>query len=84
MPSDKILIIIPTYNERENIVLIIPQIRKRVPDAHILVVDDASPDGTSQCVKELSESLGNVYLLQREKKEGLGRAHWRSGRGISL
>lgn len=75
MPSDKILIIIPTYNERENIVLIIPQIRKRVPDAHILVVDDASPDGTSQCVKELSETLDNVFVLDREKKEGLGRAY---------
>jgi len=75
MPQKKVLIIIPTYNERENIVLIIPEIRKRLPDVHILVVDDSSPDGTSQCVKDLSQSLDNIFILDREKKEGLGRAY---------
>ena len=75
MSQNKVLIIIPTYNERENIVLIIPEIRKRLPDVHILVVDDSSPDGTSQCVKDLSQSLDNIFILDREKKEGLGRAY---------
>ncbi len=75
MSSPKVLIIIPTYNERENIVLIIPQVRTTLPDAHILVVDDSSPDGTSQCVKDLSSEMENIFILDREKKEGLGRAY---------
>ncbi len=75
MSSPKVLIIVPTYNERENIVLILPKIRTKLPDAHILVVDDSSPDGTSQCVKELSQSMDNIFILDREKKEGLGRAY---------
>ena len=47
MPHDNVLIIIPTYNEKENIGLIIPEIKALLPEAHILVVDDNSPDGTS-------------------------------------
>jgi dolichol-phosphate mannosyltransferase len=73
--NGRTLIIVPTYNERENIVLLIPEIRKSVPAVHILVVDDASPDGTSQCVKELARSLGDIFVLDRAKKEGLGRAY---------
>jgi len=73
--NGRTLIIVPTYNERENIVLLIPEIRKSVPAAHILVVDDASPDGTSQCVKEFAKSLGDIFVLDRAKKEGLGRAY---------
>ncbi|MCU0608947.1 MAG: polyprenol monophosphomannose synthase [Chitinispirillaceae bacterium] len=72
MTSD-ILIIIPTYNEIENIGLLIPEIRKMVPDAHVLVVDDGSPDGTSRFVKDLA--LENVFVLDRSKKEGLGKAY---------
>lgn len=73
--SGKILIIIPTYNERENIEVLIPKVRDFVPDSHILVVDDSSPDGTSAYVKELSTRLKNIFVLDREKKEGLGRAY---------
>ncbi|MFP4418225.1 MAG: polyprenol monophosphomannose synthase [Fibrobacterota bacterium] len=69
------LIIIPTYNERENIVLLIPEIRKILPGIHILVVDDNSPDGTSNVVKELGRSLKHIYVLDRSKKQGLGRAY---------
>lgn len=75
MQKDQILIIIPTYNERENIVLIIPEIKKVLPQAHILVVDDSSPDGTAQCVRDIASNIGDVYLLERPKKDGLGRAY---------
>lgn len=75
MPSEEILIIIPTYNERENIGLLIPAIRNVVPGAHILVVDDGSPDNTSGLVKELAGSLGSIFVLDRSKKEGLGKAY---------
>jgi dolichol-phosphate mannosyltransferase len=73
--ASEILIIIPTYNERENIGLLIPEIKRVVPEAHILVVDDGSPDGTSQYVKELSGPEQNVFVLDRRKKEGLGKAY---------
>ena len=75
MASAETLIIIPTYNERENIGLLLPAIKKVLPGVHILVVDDGSPDGTSGYVKELATSLGNVFVLDRNKKEGLGRAY---------
>jgi dolichol-phosphate mannosyltransferase len=77
MNNQKILIVIPTYNERENIVLLIPEILRVLPDAHILVVDDSSPDGTSAAVKELAANSGggNVFVLDRPAKQGLGRAY---------
>ncbi len=75
MPFTKTLIIVPTYNERENIVLLIPEIHKKVPRAHILVVDDSSPDGTAECVRELAKGKESIFVLVREKKEGLGRAY---------
>ncbi|MDR0304196.1 MAG: polyprenol monophosphomannose synthase [Chitinispirillales bacterium] len=71
----RILIIIPTYNEKENIPLIIPEIKKRLSAANVLVVDDNSPDGTSQVAKKLSESIDGVFVLDRTKKEGLGKAY---------
>lgn len=71
----KILIIVPTYNERENIDLLVPQIRANLPVAHILVVDDSSPDGTSACVKAIEGFGTNLFVLDRAKKEGLGRAY---------
>ncbi len=75
MQKDQILIIIPTYNERENIVLIIPEIKKVLPLAHILVVDDSSPDGTAQSVRDIASTITDVYLLERSQKDGLGRAY---------
>jgi dolichol-phosphate mannosyltransferase len=69
----KTLIIIPTYNEKENILLIIAEIRKLQPSYSILVVDDNSPDGTGQLVKNLQDP--QVHLLARAKKDGLGRAY---------
>jgi dolichol-phosphate mannosyltransferase len=75
MDNTKILIVVPTYNERENIVLLIPEIKAVLPGAHVLVVDDSSPDGTSAAVKELAESVEGVFVLDRAAKQGLGRAY---------
>jgi len=78
MDNSEILIVIPTYNERENITLLIPDIRKSLPGAHVLVVDDSSPDGTSAAVKEMAangEATGWLFVLDRAAKQGLGRAY---------
>jgi dolichol-phosphate mannosyltransferase len=75
MAQEETLIIIPTYNERENIGILIPAIRGVLPGVHILVVDDGSPDNTSAYVKDLALSLGNIFVLDRSKKEGLGKAY---------
>ena len=76
MDPNQALIIIPTYNERQNIALLIPEIMKTVPGCHILVVDDSSPDGTSAAVKEIAVGWpGQIHVLDRPKKEGLGRAY---------
>lgn len=71
----KIIVIIPTYNERENIPSIVPAIRAATPDVEILVVDDNSPDGTQDAVRTLQATDKQLHLLGREGKEGLGRAY---------
>jgi dolichol-phosphate mannosyltransferase len=73
-PED-VLIIVPTYNERETIGDLIPAIRRVLPGAHILVVDDGSPDGTSAIVKNIAATADGIFILDREKKEGLGKAY---------
>lgn len=72
---EKALIIIPTYNENETIQIIIPAIKKVVKDIHILVVDDNSPDGTSATVKKMAEKTDGIFVLDRKKKNGLGKAY---------
>lgn len=70
------LVIIPTYNEKENIALIIDAIFSFSESFHILVVDDASPDGTSDIVATLQETYPDrLYLMRREKNPGLGAAY---------
>lgn len=70
------LVIIPTYNEKENIDAIVRAVLDQKLDLHILVVDDNSPDGTGQIVQSLMNAFpGQVHLLTRLKKEGLGRAY---------
>lgn len=72
----KTLIIIPTYNERENIAPLIDQVIKLNPGVEILVVDDNSPDKTSEVVKEKQLQYPNkVHLLSRPGKKGLGKAY---------
>jgi dolichol-phosphate mannosyltransferase len=69
------LVIIPTYNEAENIPNIVPAVLRQDPDIHVLVVDDGSPDGTAAIVIRMAEKESRIHLLQREKKNGLGRAY---------
>lgn len=69
------LVIIPTYNERENITRLIPEVLRQDPRLHVLVVDDASPDGTAEAVAELTEENPRVHLLRRRGKLGLGTAY---------
>ncbi len=75
MTPEDTLIIIPTYNERETIGTLIPAIRAVLPNAHILVVDDGSPDGTSAIVKEIAAKVEGIFVLDRARKEGLGKAY---------
>ena len=71
----KKFIVIPTYNERENIVNLINQINSlKIKDAHTLVVDDNSPDGTADIVREISKKDNNVHLLSRTADKGRGSA----------
>jgi dolichol-phosphate mannosyltransferase len=74
----KILVIIPTYNESENISKIIPLILSNSDaqnDYNILVVDDNSPDGTAHIVEELMKENDKIHLLKRQQKSGLGTAY---------
>jgi dolichol-phosphate mannosyltransferase len=72
----KKLIIIPTYKEKENIRLIVDAVFNLQNDYHILVIDDASPDGTAVIVKELQHSKGDLlHLIERPGKLGLGTAY---------
>src|SRR3989338_7367741 len=72
---EKIVVIIPTYNEIKNAEHIIREIFKNVPDVHIRIVDDNSPDGTGAAVEKLMREFPNLALFKREKKEGLGKAY---------
>jgi len=74
--KDNSLIIIPTYNESENIELIINKILQLDDSNDILVVDDNSPDGTSNIVSAFKDKFVNrIFLLERDKKLGLGSAY---------
>ncbi|MBA4029862.1 MAG: polyprenol monophosphomannose synthase, partial [Planctomyces sp.] len=70
----RVLISICTYNERENIRLLLPAIRQELPQATIMVVDDSSPDGTADVVNEFSRHDDKITLMLRRSKEGLGAA----------
>jgi dolichol-phosphate mannosyltransferase len=68
------VIVLPTYNERDNIEPFLRAVRE-VSDVDVLVVDDNSPDGTADLVRELGSELGGIEVLQRETKAGLGSAY---------
>jgi dolichol-phosphate mannosyltransferase len=67
-------VVLPTYDERDNLPSIVPQILRAAP-VDVLVVDDASPDGTGEIADELARSDRRVHVLHRARKEGLGRAY---------
>lgn len=69
------LVIIPTYQESANIENVLTQVRAAFPPANVLVVDDNSPDGTADLADKLSERLGNIEVLRRPGKDGLGSAY---------
>lgn len=69
------LVLLPTYQERESIESVLRQLRDAVPDATVLIVDDASPDGTAEAATTLARELGQVELLRRTGRRGLGSAY---------
>lgn len=71
---NRLLITVCTYNELENIRLLLPELRSVAPEADILVIDDNSPDGTGDAVREAARDDPGILLLHRENKEGLGAA----------
>lgn len=87
--TSDVLVIIPTYNERENIASVVTRVRASVPDADVLVVDDASPDGTGEIADGIAASDARVHVLHRPGKQGLGVAYgaafrWGRERGYAL
>lgn len=71
----RVIVVIPTYNERAALPGTLARLRRAVPGADVLVVDDASPDGTGTWAQEESERDPSVHVLHRAGKEGLGRAY---------
>lgn len=74
-PIERVLVLVPTYNERENLEPIVGRIRQAVPAADILVLDDNSPDGTGELADEIAARDARVQVLHRRGKEGLGKAY---------
>ena len=69
------LVVLPTYQEAENIRDVLERIRASVPEAHVLVVDDGSPDGTADLAEQVGADLGQIHLLRRTSKSGLGPSY---------
>jgi dolichol-phosphate mannosyltransferase len=72
---EPVLVIIPTYNERDNLSQATAAVHELLPEAHILVVDDNSPDGTGQLADELASAHSYIKVLHRPGKQGLGTAY---------
>lgn len=85
----RVLVVVPTYNERDNLEPIAARLHAAVPQAHLLVVDDNSPDGTGKLADELAEGGDWVHVLHRSGKAGLGAAYvagfaWARERGYDV
>jgi dolichol-phosphate mannosyltransferase len=85
----RVLVVVPTYNERDNLESILGRLRAAVPDAHVLVVDDSSPDGTGKLAEEIAAAEECVQVLHRAEKNGLGQAYiagfrWALGAGYGI
>lgn len=73
--SSNTVVLIPTYNERENLPLILRRLHAAVPEIHALVIDDNSPDGTGTLADEIAAADSRVQVLHRSGKQGLGQAY---------
>jgi dolichol-phosphate mannosyltransferase len=87
--AGRVIIVMPTYNERQNLEIMAGRIRDSVPDADVLVVDDNSPDGTGDLADKLAETDRHVQVMHRTEKAGLGRAYvagfsWALERGYDV
>jgi dolichol-phosphate mannosyltransferase len=83
------VVVMPTYNERATLPTVLRRLREAVPDTHVLVVDDDSPDGTGALADELAAADGRVHVLHRAAKTGLGTAYvagfrWALERGYDV
>jgi dolichol-phosphate mannosyltransferase len=86
---ERVLVVIPTYNERINLPLLVPQVLAQDPRIEVLVVDDNSPDGTGELADRMAAAEPRVHVLHRAVKEGLGKAYiagfrWALERGYDL
>ncbi|SOD97413.1 polyprenol monophosphomannose synthase [Blastococcus haudaquaticus] len=87
--TDRVLVVVPTFNEVENLEAILDRLHASVPEAHALVVDDGSPDGTGELAEKLAAADDRVHVLRRTAKLGLGRAYvagfaWGRERGYDV
>jgi dolichol-phosphate mannosyltransferase len=87
--SDRVLVIVPTYDEVENLEPILERLHASVPGAHALVVDDGSPDGTGELADKLAARDDRVHVMHRTGKQGLGQAYmagfrWGRDRGYDV
>ena len=71
----RVLVVVPTYNERENLEELAPRVLSQLPDVELLVVDDGSPDGTGEYADALAAQDSRVHVLHRPEKMGLGSAY---------
>jgi len=78
-----VVVVVPTYNERENIADLLRSLRSTIPLAHVIVVDDLSPDGTGELADAVAAELGQITVVHREGKPGLGAAY-RHGFNLAL
>jgi dolichol-phosphate mannosyltransferase len=84
-----VLVVLPTYNESQNIDRVVRRIRRALPAATVLVVDDGSPDGTADIAERIGKQLGDIEVLRRHEKSGLGSAYragfrWGLERGFDV
>jgi dolichol-phosphate mannosyltransferase len=71
----KTIVVIPTYNEADNIVPLIESIKSALPSTDVLIVDDNSPDGTAELVRKKMKKDDSIHLIVRQNKMGLGTAY---------
>ncbi len=87
--TESVVVVLPTYNERENLETVVQRLRASVPHAELLIVDDGSPDGTGTLADQLAASIPTLHVLHRASKQGLGAAYlagfeWALERGFDV